>query len=96
MSNQFRAAIIALIQSVFPVLVLLGVDLSDDAIAAIMLVITNTMTLLALLFPGREEVVHEIVEAPAATPELRLDDVDLLKTLAPAESRSTIKPGDVQ
>ena len=52
MSNRVRAAIIALVQSVFPVLVLAGVNLSDDAIAAIMLVITNTVTVIALLFPG--------------------------------------------
>ena len=55
MSNRIRAGIIALAQSLFPVLILVGVDLSDEAIAAIMLVITNTVTLAALLFPGSAE-----------------------------------------
>lgn len=52
MSNGIRAAIIALAQSIFPVLILAGVDLSDEAIAAIMLVITNAVTLIALLLPA--------------------------------------------
>jgi hypothetical protein len=64
MSNELRAAIIAVAQSVFPVMVFLGVDLSDAAIAAIMLVITNTITLLALLFPGPSTVVERVVEVP--------------------------------
>ena len=55
MSNGIRAAIIALAQSIFPVLILAGIDLSDEAIAAIMLVITNTVTVIALLFPGPVE-----------------------------------------
>lgn len=55
MSNRIRAAIIALAQSAFPMLILVGVDLSDEAIAAAMLVITNTVTLIALLFPGPAE-----------------------------------------
>jgi hypothetical protein len=64
MSNELRAAIIAVAQSVFPVMVFLGVDLSDAAIAAIMLVITNTITLLALLFPGPSKVVERVAEVP--------------------------------
>ena len=52
MSNGIRAAIIALAQSIFPVLILAGIDLSDEAIAAIMLVITNAVTLIALLLPA--------------------------------------------
>ena len=64
MSNELRAAIISVAQSVFPLMVFLGVDLSDDAIAAIMLVITNTITLLALIFPGPATVVETVVEVP--------------------------------
>jgi hypothetical protein len=85
MSNRVRAGIISLAQSIFPVLVLVGVDLSSDAIAAIMLVITNTVTLLALLFPGPTEVVE--VE-PEAAP---LERADLMRTVAPLESKSVIK-----
>ena len=66
MSNELRAAIISVAQSAFPVMVFLGVDLSDAAIAAIMLVITNTITLLALLFPGPSKVVERVVEVPRA------------------------------
>jgi hypothetical protein len=62
MSNELRAAIIAVVQSAFPVMVLLGVDLSDAAIAAIVLVIQNTITLLALIFPGPKTVVERVVE----------------------------------
>ncbi len=53
MSNQQRAAIIALAQSIFPVVILAGVDLPDTAVAAIMLVITNAVTLVALIFPAK-------------------------------------------
>lgn len=79
MSNQLRAAIIALAQSAFPVIVLLGVDLSDDAIAAIMLVITNAITLIALVFPGPEEV----VEVPAAAPRELLREAEEQEGLWP-------------
>lgn len=49
--NQINAAVIALIQSLFPALVLLGViDWSSDTIAAVMLVVTNTVTLIGLFF----------------------------------------------
>jgi hypothetical protein len=64
MSNELRAAIISVAQSAFPVMVFLGVDLSDAAIAAIMLVITNTITLLALIFPGPTRVVETVVQIP--------------------------------
>jgi len=84
MSNRVRAAIIALAQSIFPVLILAGVDLSDDAIAAIMLVITNVVTLLALMFPGPSEV----VEVEVAPPEMR---AALIHAETPLESKSVIK-----
>ena len=90
MSNTLRAAIIALAQSIFPVLVLLGVDLSSEAISAIMLVITNTVTLTALIFPGPAEVIDVPVE-PETTPTT-LDAADLMRKLMPRESRSVIKP----
>lgn len=46
-----RAAIIAFAQSVFPVLVIAGIaDFKDSEIAAIMLLISNGITLGALLF----------------------------------------------
>lgn len=49
MNDQLRAAIIAVAQSFFPLIVLLGiVSLSDTQIAAIMLFITNAITLVAL------------------------------------------------
>ena len=64
MTNAQRAAIIAFAQSTFPVLILAGVNLSDTAIAAIMLVITNAVTLIALILPGPKEVVETIVEVP--------------------------------
>ena len=52
-SEQIRAAIIAVIQSLLPALVLLNVvHLTSDAIAAIMLVVTNTVTLAFLLLPN--------------------------------------------
>jgi hypothetical protein len=51
MTDQIRAGLIALAQSFFPLIVLLGVvDLDDTQIAAIMLFITNSITLAALLF----------------------------------------------
>lgn len=50
-NDATRAAIIALIQSVFPVLILLGVvSLTTDQVAALMLVVTNVLTLSALVF----------------------------------------------
>ena len=51
MNDQVRAAVIAVAQSLFPVLILLGVlDLDDTQIAAIMLFITNSLTLVMLAF----------------------------------------------
>lgn len=51
-SEQVRAGIIALIQSILPALVLLGVvDWTSDTIAAVMLVVTNAVTLTFLLLP---------------------------------------------
>lgn len=50
MNDQLRAAIIAVAQSFLPLLVLLGiVELDDTQMAAIMLFITNAVTLGALL-----------------------------------------------
>ncbi len=55
-SEQIRAAIIAMIQSLFPALVLLGViSWTSDTIAAVMLVVTNVVTLGFLLLPRKEE-----------------------------------------
>ena len=52
-SAQIRAAIIAVVQSVFPALVLLNViDWTSDTIAAVMLVVTNVVTLTFLLLPN--------------------------------------------
>lgn len=49
MNDQIRAAIIAVAQSFLPLLVLLGiVSLDDTQMAAIMLFITNSVTLIAL------------------------------------------------
>ena len=54
-SEQIRAAIIAVIQSLLPALVLLHViDWTSDTIAAVMLVVTNTVTLFFLLLPNAE------------------------------------------
>lgn len=51
-SEQIRAALIAMIQSLFPALVLLGIiDWTSDTIAAVMLVVTNAVTLGFLLLP---------------------------------------------
>lgn len=56
MNDNIRAAIIALAQSLFPVLVLLNViDLDETQIAAIMLFITNAITLVALFFKGGQQ-----------------------------------------
>lgn len=75
MSNSVRAGLIAFVQSVFPVLILAGVNLSDDAIAGIMLVITNAVTLLALIFPGPKEEVEVVRES--------VDRADLMRTFRP-------------
>ena len=49
-SEQIRAAIIAVVQSVFPALVLLNViDWTSDTIAAVMLVVTNVVIPLFLV-----------------------------------------------
>jgi len=53
-SEQIRAAIIALAQSIFPVLILLGaIDWTSDQIAAVMLVVTNFLTVFFLLLPNK-------------------------------------------
>lgn len=77
MTNGMRAAIIALAQSSFPVLVLLGVNLSSDAVAAIMLVITNAVTLLALIFPGPSGSARDVSEHP---------DLEALDIMPPSRS----------
>ncbi len=56
MNDQIRAAIIAVVQSLLPALVLLNVvSLDDTQIAAIMLFITNAVTLFALLVKSGQE-----------------------------------------
>jgi high-affinity K+ transport system ATPase subunit B len=53
--NQLNAAIFALVQSLFPALVLLDVvDWSTDEQAIIMLVVTNAITLVGLIFAQSE------------------------------------------
>lgn len=54
-SEQIRAAIIAVAQSLFPALVLLNViDWTSTTIAAVMLVVTNIVTLFFLLLPRND------------------------------------------
>lgn len=56
MNDTQRAAIIAFIQSVFPVLVLTGlVNLTDVAIAAIMLCVSNGLTMFMLLWKNGQQ-----------------------------------------
>lgn len=51
MNDQLRAAIIAAIQSLFPVLNILGiVNLTSDQISVLMLCITNFITLFFLAY----------------------------------------------
>lgn len=53
-SEQLRAAVIAVINSLLPVLVLTGiVSLDEDAQAGIMLAVTNAVTLFFLLLPNK-------------------------------------------
>lgn len=53
-SEQLRAAFIAVIQSLLPFLVLVGViHWTSDTIAACMLVVTNVVTTLFLLLPNK-------------------------------------------
>jgi high-affinity K+ transport system ATPase subunit B len=53
--NQLNAAIFALVQSLFPALVLLNVvDWTSDEQAIIMLVVTNAITLVGLIFAQSE------------------------------------------
>lgn len=50
MTDEIRAAVIAVAQSLLPALVLLGVlDWTEDQIAAVMLVVVNAITLGFLL-----------------------------------------------
>lgn len=52
-TDKIRAAIIATIQSLIPVLILLGVvDWTSDQVAIVMLFITNAVTMLFLLLPN--------------------------------------------
>lgn len=56
MNDMQRAAIIALVSSAFPVLQLAGIlSLTSDEIAAVMLMITNGMTVLALFVKVGQE-----------------------------------------
>lgn len=51
MDDRLRAAIIAFIQSTFPVLVLLGiVQLTEVQVAGIILVLSNALTVFMLVF----------------------------------------------
>lgn len=52
-NNALRAAVIALIQSIFPVLQVLGIaHFSGDDIAVLMLFVTNAVTLFFLVYKG--------------------------------------------
>lgn len=53
LTDKQRAGLIALIQSLFPVAVLLGLNVDSQAQAAIMLAITNGITFCALIFPAK-------------------------------------------
>jgi hypothetical protein len=56
LNDTTRAAIIAFVQSVFPVLLIAGVvELTEEEIGAVMLVVANGLTLLALLFPKGQQ-----------------------------------------
>ena len=56
MTDLHRAAIIAFVQSLFPVLILLGlIQLSDQQIAAIMLAVGNSLTLAMLLLKNGQQ-----------------------------------------
>lgn len=49
--NQINAAVFAVVQSLVPALVLLGVlSWTTDQVAAVMLVVSNTLTLIGLVF----------------------------------------------
>lgn len=49
--NQINAAVFAVVQSLIPALILLGVlDWTADTTAAVLLVVTNTLTLVGLVF----------------------------------------------
>lgn len=49
--NQINAAVFAVVQSLIPALILLGVlDWTADTTAAVLLVVTNTLTLVGLIF----------------------------------------------
>lgn len=56
MNDKFRAALIAFVQSLFPVLILFGVvEFTDTQIASIMLAISNGLTLAMLLWKNGQE-----------------------------------------
>jgi len=49
--NQINAAVFAVVQSLIPALILLGVlNWTPDTIAAVALVVSNTLTLVGLIF----------------------------------------------
>lgn len=50
MNDLQRAAIIGFLQSLFPIAILAGLDVSSEAQAAVMLAITNGMTLFMLFW----------------------------------------------
>ena len=56
MNDIQRAAIIATIQSVFPVLLILGVvDLTEEEIGAIMLFVSNALTMVMLIVKNGQQ-----------------------------------------
>lgn len=60
-TNALRAGIISLASSLFPVLNLIGVtDLTADGISAIMLVITNALTILFLIWKVKPETTTKV------------------------------------
>lgn len=56
MNDKLRAAILAFVQSIFPVLQLAEiVSFDGDEVAAIMLLVSTGLTLLALVFKNGQE-----------------------------------------
>lgn len=57
-ADMMRAAIIAMIQSLIPVLIILDlVDWDDNQVATIMLFVTNAVTLAFLFYPSNHSAV---------------------------------------
>jgi hypothetical protein len=62
MNDQIRAAIIAFLQSVFPLAVLFGAPVTETQVAATMLVVNNGLTLVMLFWKKGQE--HESANPP--------------------------------